>query len=139
MEKPLNYPTNSTAQMQAPLAAEAAREAALRNNDSQALSACLADTLVFVHSSGTVDDKASLIAKVAEGRIVYQQVSLQPDRVQLLADGVWGLWGRMQAQIVVGGASRQVASTYATVWTQQAEGSLRLVMHQGTPLPQPAV
>lgn len=120
---------------QAVLAAEAARAAALANNHPHALEACLADTLVFVHSSGALDDKASLLAKLAQRRIVYQEVCLQPERVQLLAPGVWGLWGRMQARIVVGGVPRQVASTYATVWLQQADGALRMVMHQGTPLP----
>lgn len=117
------------------VAAEAARAAALARNDDQALASCLAEALVFVHSSGTVDDKASLLAKVAEGRVVYQQVRLQPERVLALADGVWGLWGRMQAEVVVGGILRHVVSSYATVWTQQSDGVLRMVMHQGTPLP----
>lgn len=115
--------------------AEAARAAALAANDAKALDACLAERLVFVHSSGTLDNKASLLEKIEQGRIVYHAVNLQPTLVQSLADDAWALWGRMDAQIVVAGAMRQVSSSYVTVWVQQLNGTFQLVLHQGTSLP----
>lgn len=114
--------------------AEFARQKALAANDANLLGTLLAENLVFVHSSGTVDDRHSLLGKLENGRIRYQSVSLQPLKVLALGADTWALWGEMEANIVVANTERQVASSYVTVWVLQADGVLRLVLHQGTPL-----
>ena len=115
-------------------AAEAARAQALAGNDAKALGMLLAEQLVFVHSSGTVDSKASLLDKMAQGRIRYESVQLQPVKVQALGVDTWALWGTMNAHIVVSSMRRQVASSYVTVWVLDADGVVRLALHHGTPL-----
>ena len=114
--------------------AESAREKALATNDKEALGALLAEKLVFVHSSGTVDSRNSLLEKLDQGRIQYQSVRLQPIKVRLLSDNTWALWGEMEAQILVSGTQRQVVSSYVTVWVLEIDGVMRLALHQGTPL-----
>lgn len=114
--------------------AEFARERALAANDSHLLGALLDEKLVFVHSSGTVDDRHSLIEKIETGRIQYQSIKLQPLKVLPVGADAWSLWGKMDAKIVVANTQRQVTSSYVTVWVVQADGVLRLALHQGTPL-----
>ncbi|MFG5776223.1 nuclear transport factor 2 family protein [Comamonas sp. J-3] len=116
------------------LEAELTREKALAANDTQLLAALLADKLVFVHSSGTVDDRHSLLAKIETGRIQYQSVSLQPFKALPLGADAWALWGKMDAKIVVSTMQRQITSSYVTVWVLEADGMLRLALHQGTPV-----
>lgn len=114
--------------------AESAREKALATNDKEALGVLLTEQLVFVHSSGTVDSRHSLLEKMEQGRIQYRSVRLQPAKVQLLAHDTWALWGKMDAQILVSDMQRQIESSYVTVWVLEADGVLRLALHQGTPL-----
>ena len=114
--------------------AELVRQKALAANDAHLLGSLLADNLVFVHSSGTTDDRHSLIGKIENGLIQYQSVSLLPIKVLALGADTWALWGKMEAKIVVANNERQVASSYVTVWVLQADGVLRLALHQGTPL-----
>lgn len=115
-------------------AAELARQQALAANDAKLLGALLDEKLVFVHSSGKVDDRQSLIEKIETGRIQYQAVKLQPVKVLPVDANTWALWGKMDAQIVVANTQRQVSSSYVTVWVLQANGVLRLALHQGTPV-----
>jgi len=115
-------------------AAEFARQGALAANDACLLGALLDEKLVFVHSSGTVDDRQSLIEKIETGRIQYKTVELQPCKVLPVGCDTWAVWGKMNAQIVVANTLRQVSSSYITVWVLQEDGVLRLALHQGTPL-----
>lgn len=52
-------------------AAEAARVAALDGSDIAALERILGDDLTYVHASGRVDTKASLLAAVQSGELHY--------------------------------------------------------------------
>lgn len=115
-------------------AAEFARQQALAANDAKLLATLLDEKLVFVHSSGTVDDRQSLIDKIEAGRIQYQAVNLQPVKVLPVGVNTWALWGKMDAQIVVANTHKQVSSSYVTIWVLQADGVLRLAVHQGTPV-----
>jgi ketosteroid isomerase-like protein len=53
------------------LAAERARTTALDNNDLPALEKILADDLTYVHASGKVDTKASLLDALRSGQVRY--------------------------------------------------------------------
>lgn len=52
-------------------AAESAWTAAIKAKDAGALEKLLADTLIYAHSTGTVDSKKDYIAKVTSGRQLY--------------------------------------------------------------------
>lgn len=114
--------------------AELAREKALAANDAHLLGALLSEKLVFVHSSASEDDRHSLLEKIASRRIQYESVRLQPFKVFRLSSDVWALWGKMDAKIIVSNMQKQVTSSYVTVWVLEADGVLRLALHQGTPV-----
>lgn len=114
--------------------AELAREKALAANDVHLLGALFSEKLVFVHSSGSEDDRHSLLEKIASRRIQYESVRLQPFKIFPLKADVWALWWKMDAKIVVSAMPRKIISSYVTVWVLEADGVLRLALHQGVPV-----
>lgn len=67
------------------LAAENARTAALDNNDLPALEKILADDLTYVHASGKVDTKASMLDAIRSGQVRY--ISWTPVRLNARVTG----------------------------------------------------
>ena len=114
--------------------AELARENALATNDAALLASLLSEKLVFVHSSGTVDERNSLLDKIMTGCVLYQSICLQPYKILPLGSDTWALWGKMDAQIIVAGTQRHITSSYVTVWVLETDGVLRLALHQATSL-----
>lgn len=118
------------------LVAEEKRRAALGSNDVDALKPLLSDRLVFVHSSGTLDDKQQLLQKISSGTIRYLDIAFSQLQTQvLLGEQHVLVTGFMRARILVAGAERSVRSRYLAVWSVEADGCMRLVAHQGTALP----
>ena len=118
------------------LVAEEKRRAALGSNDVDALKPLLSDRLVFVHSSGTLDDKQQLLQKISSSTIRYLDIAFSQLQTQvLLGEQHVLVTGFMRARILVAGAERSVRSRYLAVWSVEADGGMRLVAHQGTALP----
>jgi ketosteroid isomerase-like protein len=68
------------------LALEARRYAAMTTNDLDALAALFHDDMVYTHSSGVVDNKASYIEALRSGRTRYLEVEQREQKVTLLGD-----------------------------------------------------
>lgn len=116
------------------LAAEERRRQALLSADLEALQALLADALVYVHSTGGCDRKASYLAKLSGGGLKYMSVNFHDMQVQHLQQAAV-VTGRMAAQITKDGEPKTVASLFMTVWGCGVDGVWRLHAHQGTLLP----
>jgi hypothetical protein len=56
--------------------------AAMVNQDTLLLKTLLHDSLVYIHSSGKADTKASLIATVTHGTTIYKQLDVFEARVR---------------------------------------------------------
>jgi ketosteroid isomerase-like protein len=67
------------------LAAESARTAALDNRDVATLEMILADDLIYVHASGRVDTKATMLDAIRSGQIHY--ISWTPKRLNARVNG----------------------------------------------------
>ena len=67
------------------LAAENARTTALDNNDLPALEKILADDLTYVHASGKVDTKATMLEAIRSGQVRY--ISWAPVRLNARVSG----------------------------------------------------
>lgn len=118
------------------LRAEEMRRLALCSNDANALGALLSDRLVFVHSSGTRDERQTLLLKISSGAIRYLEVEFSQMQTQpLLGEQHVLVTGVMRARIMVAGEVRAICSRYLAVWCTECDGSLRMVAHQGTALP----
>jgi hypothetical protein len=116
------------------LALEERRRQAMLAGDGPALQGLLADELVYVHSTGACDAKASYLAKLTGGSLQYLELNFSELQVQWLGQAAV-VSGRMAAQVSKDGQLKRVASLFMTVWACGNGGVWRLHAHQGTPLP----
>ena len=114
-------------------AAEARRCAAMVANDPAALSDVLDEDLQFHHATGAVDDKPTILAKMAAGRIVYQGIAWSEERVSALGSDAAMLTGRMTTDVKVEGTAKQLNNRVMTVWSR-GSGAWRLLAFQSTPI-----
>jgi ketosteroid isomerase-like protein len=68
------------------LAAETARTTALDKDDVAALEKILADDLTYVHASGKVDTKASLLGAIRSGEVHYISWTAKKLNVRVIGD-----------------------------------------------------
>ncbi|TGD71300.1 nuclear transport factor 2 family protein [Mangrovimicrobium sediminis] len=115
------------------LAREQQRCDALLAGDIEALSGLLSERLVFAHANTNYDDKASLLARMSSGNIVYNTLRISEPRVVDLGDTAL-LVSRLTAGVTVGGQDKAIDNWTLSVWTQEA-GEWRLVAYQPTAIP----
>lgn len=115
------------------LALEARRRDAMRAGDTQALGALLAPALRYVHSTGVVDTRDSLLGKLARGEIAYERLDLASQLLAQTPDTAV-VTGEMRAEVLRGGQRREIATRYLAVWLREC-GDWQLVACQGTALP----
>lgn len=99
---------------------EERRRVAMLASDVRALQALLDDALIYLHSTGQRDSRASFLAKLGQGQLRYDGLNLELTSAYgankfLLAQG------RMDARIRVEGVERQVNSHYEAVWMRTPE------------------
>jgi hypothetical protein len=110
---------NPQAIVQAVLQAEEARRQALLSSDLAALEALLSPELVYVHSSGGQDSKASYLEHMRSGSLKYLSMSL--DALQAHpASYCCIVTGRMSAEVIRHGQTMQIKSQFMTVWAPAA-------------------
>jgi ketosteroid isomerase-like protein len=115
------------------LAAEEARRNAMPQSDVATLNRLLSDVMVYTHSSGGKDSKASWLSKLSDGSLRYDRLAFTDLNVSVVNDTAL-LTGRMNATAVHSGQPRMVDSLYLAVWVKQPTG-WQLVAAQGTPAP----
>ena len=116
------------------LALEAQRRAAMLAADAAALGALLAPDLRYVHSTGGVDTRETLLAKLAGGQVAYRQLAFEGLAVTRTAEAAI-VSGEMRAQVQRGdGELRDIASRYLAVWLRR-QGAWQLAAFQGTAVP----
>lgn len=114
-------------------AAEDRRYAAMVAADVDTLAGLLSDAVVYTHSSGSRDDKQTLLSKIGGGSLVYVQVQHPVAQIVVLGDAVLVI-GEMHADIVVGGQPKRLDNATLAVWAAH-DGGWRLAAFQPTPLP----
>lgn len=112
---------------------EEERRAAMLAGDEHALRRLLAPGLRYVHSTGSVDSRESLLARLAAGQVVYQRLGFDRLAVTHMPDCAL-VSGEMRAQVRRGGELRDIATCYLAVWLRR-EGAWQLTAFQGTSLP----
>ncbi len=103
------------------LALEAGRYAAMIAVDEAALDKCFGEDLIYVHSSGAVDSKASYIAALKDGKFRYLKCDRFEERVRIYGDTAL-VTGRAVFEAVIEGAPRTLRLRYLNVWTSGARG-----------------
>ena len=113
--------------------AEQQRCAAMIAGDPAALAGVLEDRLQFHHATGAVDDKVAFLAKMAAGRIIYQDIVWSEEKVTALAADSAMMTGRMTTDVRVEGTAKQLNNRVMTVWSRE-HGAWRLLAFQSTPI-----
>jgi uncharacterized protein (TIGR02246 family) len=119
---------------------ESAREAILRleqewqdaliSADVAALDRLYAETMIYTHSNGSVDDKKSYIESLRSGTAKYQSMTRDEIKVQIFGDSaiVTCHW---QVSSVSGTKVNNTNARYLHFYTRQ-NGKWRMVAHQAT-------
>lgn len=114
------------------LACERKRCQALLAGDVDTLGTLLSERLIFTHANATHDSKASLIAKMRLGTIVYKSLTIDQETVIELPDAAI-LSSRLQAVVDVAGTTKTIRNSTLSVWSKEAD-EWRLVAYQPTPI-----
>ena len=115
------------------LALEEARRNAMLQSDVATLDRLVSDMMIYTHSSGGKDTKASWLGKLTAGSLRYENLIFSDLSVIVVNDTAL-LTGRMNATAVHSGKPSIVDSLYLAVWVRQPTG-WQLVAAQGTPAP----
>lgn len=107
------------------------RRVAMLAADTPRLARLMSEAMVYVHSSGASDDRASYLDKLACGLLRYEAVAFTEKRIQLLGD-VGLVHARMDAMVLRNGKRQAVASRTLAVWLH-ADGEWRLQALQASP------
>lgn len=102
-------------------ALESRRYAAMTGPDLTALTELLHDDLIYTHSSGVVDTKASYLDALASGRLRYQSAVCSDTSVRLLGTTAL-VAGRSAIEIVVSGTHKALRLRFLAVWTETPAG-----------------
>jgi len=124
----LSAPTDST--REAILRLEQEWQNALIAADVATLERLYAESMIYTHSNGSVDDKKSYIESLRSGKAKYQSMIRDEIKVEVFGDAaiVTCHW---QVNSVSGEKVNNTNARYLHVYTRQ-KGKWRMVAHQAT-------
>jgi len=125
-------PTSADGSEREVLDAEDARYDAMLAADTAALGALLDEQLTYTHSSGGRDTRDSLLRKIADGALVYQEIAHPVDHLVIVGDTAV-VAGKMIGSVVLDGAPLQLNNATMSVWVRR-QGAWQLLGFQPTPL-----
>lgn len=112
----------SASSIDAVLAAEKARSAALVSGDTKALDRLLADDLRYVHSNGRVQTKKDVIDGLADGTTAYSSFSTEKIHSNPVTADVVVLSGTLNQRKFGNGKWTEAQLLFQAVWRKSAQG-----------------
>jgi ketosteroid isomerase-like protein len=112
---------------------ESRRYTAMCEADAKTLEELLADSLVYTHSYGGADSKASYLDGIRSKKWVYQAVERPIEDIQVHGDCAV-VTGQVRIQLLSGGQPKKLNSRFTNVWVKGRQG-WQMVAWQSTPLP----
>ena len=109
------------------------RYRAMCDADVAALEALLADTLVYTHSYGGADSKASYLDGIRSKKWLYRKIERLEEKIQVHGDCAV-ITGRVRIELLSEGKPKTLNSAFTNVWIKGAKG-WQMVAWQSTPLP----
>ena len=98
------------------------------------LGAIFSDDLVYTHSSGAVNDKASYVEAIASGKTKYISIEYESREFKAVAPGIVLMRGRCLIHSSNSGNSVENHLAYLAVWREE-NGSWRFLAWQSCHLP----
>ena len=115
------------------LSAEAARYAAQTGNDFAAMERLFGDELVYIHSSTTVDTKASFIESMRSGAVKYRKMTRGDVEVRTYGC-IAIITGAAKFEVNARGQELMLDLLFHSVWAKRNAGA-QFVSWQATRLP----
>ena len=112
------------------ISAEATRREAMVARDRKALEEILADDLVWIHSSGMIESKASFVARLASGTDRYLSIRPRDESIRRFGS-VAIVSGVVEIDAVARGTARAIFNRFTNVWLL-TDSRWRLVSAQST-------
>ena len=114
------------------LALEEERFGAMIARDFRRLQLLVHDELMYTHSSGVVDGKATWLDSMKSGRVKYKKAQCTERKVRLYGDTAL-ITGRAQIEAEIGGEPKTLKLLFLNAWTKTPQG-WKFVAWQSTPL-----
>ena len=115
------------------LALEDKRYAAMTSGDLASLEELLHDRLLYTHSSGMMDTKASWLLSMKSGKTRYKSVKCIDQQVRILGD-VALVTGKGHIEAEINGQPRTLRLMFLNAWAKTPQG-WKFVAWQSTPQP----
>jgi len=112
---------------------ESKRYRAMCEADAKTLDELLADSLVYTHSYGGADSKASYLDGIRSKKWQYQAVERPIEDIQVHGDCAV-VTGQVRIELLSSGQSKKLNSRFTNVWVKGRQG-WQMVAWQSTPLP----
>ena len=109
------------------------RSKAMCDADAKVLDELLADSLVYTHSYGGADSKASYLDGIRSKKWQYRKIERPKESIQLHGDCAV-VTGQVRIELLSEGKPKTLNSAYTNVWIKGAKG-WQMVAWQSTPLP----
>ncbi|HYX65198.1 MAG TPA: nuclear transport factor 2 family protein [Burkholderiales bacterium] len=109
------------------------RYKAMCDADAKALDELLADSLVYTHSYGGADSKASYLDGIRSKKWQYRKIERPQENIQLHGDCAV-VTGQVRIELMSEGKPKTLNSAYTNVWIRGTKG-WQMVAWQSTPLP----
>ena len=103
--------------------------------DVSALDALLHEELIYTHSNGKVDTKASLLETLSQGDIDYRRIQRGAEAIRSVHDAVI-FAAPVEMEVAAGGQLHQIIGVYTAVYFWQ-DGRWQLVAYQSASSPKP--
>jgi hypothetical protein len=101
--------------------------------DVATLEQILGEDLIYVHSSGTAEDRALYTSRIRDGYYDYRGFKVLQRSFRVYGDTVL-VNGDIQIDVVVRGNAKLIMSRYCQAWTRR-DGRWQLVTWHSTPMP----
>ena len=115
------------------LTLEDKRYAAMTSGDLASLEELLHDQLLYTHSSGMMDTKASWLLAMKSGKTRYKSVKCSDQQVRILG-GVALVTGKGHIEAEINGQPRTLRLMFLNAWAKTPQG-WKFVAWQSTPQP----
>lgn len=109
------------------------RHNALLKADTEVLDALFTDDLIYLHSTGVIDDKNAYLDGLRSSRTRYLQIAYQPAEYRMAEDFALIL-GKVDMQLLIGGVEKQVRALIISTWRIENE-RWRMMSWQATTQP----
>ena len=116
------------------LALEESRFAAMVARDFTRLDSLVHDQLLYTHSSGVTDTKASWLQSLRSGRVKYRKMTPNGDVTTRTYGCIAIITGTAVYEVTSGGQDRTVPLRFTAIWAKRSSGP-EFVSWQSTGIP----